>query len=79
MQNWRTQFADGDAGDWYRPNLWPDFRWTHCIACFVLIPALELNIEESLPDGRSLAEALAALPLDEGVRWAGPPLQPPSE
>jgi 2-amino-4-hydroxy-6-hydroxymethyldihydropteridine diphosphokinase len=44
---------------------------------FVLIPALELNIEESLPDGRSLADALAALPLDEGVRWAGPPLQLP--
>jgi 2-amino-4-hydroxy-6-hydroxymethyldihydropteridine diphosphokinase len=43
---------------------------------FVLIPALELDIEASLPDGRSLADALAALPLDEGVRWAGPPLEP---
>jgi 2-amino-4-hydroxy-6-hydroxymethyldihydropteridine diphosphokinase len=43
---------------------------------FVLIPALELNIEESLPDGRSLADALAALPPGEGVRWAGPPLEP---
>lgn len=42
---------------------------------FVLIPALELDVESSLPDGRSLADALAALPLDEGVRWAGPPLQ----
>jgi 2-amino-4-hydroxy-6-hydroxymethyldihydropteridine diphosphokinase len=41
---------------------------------FVLIPALELDLEESLPDGRSLADALAALPLDQGVRWAGPPL-----
>jgi dolichyl-phosphate-mannose-protein mannosyltransferase len=40
MQNWRTQFADGNAGDWYRPNLWPDFRSTHFIACFVLIPAV---------------------------------------
>jgi 2-amino-4-hydroxy-6-hydroxymethyldihydropteridine diphosphokinase len=43
---------------------------------FVLIPALELDIEASLPDGRSLGDALAALPLDEGVRWAGPPLEP---
>jgi dolichyl-phosphate-mannose-protein mannosyltransferase len=40
MQNWRTQFADGNAGDWYRQDLWPDFRWTHCIACFVLIPTV---------------------------------------
>jgi 2-amino-4-hydroxy-6-hydroxymethyldihydropteridine diphosphokinase len=44
---------------------------------FVLIPALELNIEEALPDGRKLADALVALPLEEGVRWAGPPLELP--
>jgi 2-amino-4-hydroxy-6-hydroxymethyldihydropteridine diphosphokinase len=42
---------------------------------FVLIPALELDFELSTPDGRRLADALAALPLSEGVRWAGPPLQ----
>ena len=42
---------------------------------FVLIPALELDIELCLPDGRSLADALAALSLEEGVRWAGPPLE----
>jgi 2-amino-4-hydroxy-6-hydroxymethyldihydropteridine diphosphokinase len=41
---------------------------------FVLIPALELDFELALPDGRRLSDALAALPLDEGVRWAGPPL-----
>jgi 2-amino-4-hydroxy-6-hydroxymethyldihydropteridine diphosphokinase len=41
---------------------------------FVLIPALELDFELQTPGGESLAEALAALPLDEGVRWAGPPL-----
>jgi dolichyl-phosphate-mannose-protein mannosyltransferase len=40
MQSWRTQFADGNAGDWYRPGLWPDFRCTHFAACFVLIPAI---------------------------------------
>ena len=26
MQGWRTQFADGNADDWYRPDLWPGFR-----------------------------------------------------
>ncbi len=45
---------------------------------FVLIPALELDFEMSLPDGRRLADALAALPLQEGVRWAGPPLDLPA-
>jgi 2-amino-4-hydroxy-6-hydroxymethyldihydropteridine diphosphokinase len=41
---------------------------------FVLIPALELDFELTTPDGRRLSDALAALPFDEGVRWAGPPL-----
>jgi 2-amino-4-hydroxy-6-hydroxymethyldihydropteridine diphosphokinase len=41
---------------------------------FVLIPALELDIELRTPDGSRLADALAALPPTEGVRWAGPPL-----
>ena len=27
MQGWRTQFADGTAEDWYRPGLWPGFRF----------------------------------------------------
>jgi 2-amino-4-hydroxy-6-hydroxymethyldihydropteridine diphosphokinase len=42
---------------------------------FVLIPALELDFELAVPDGRRLSDALAALSLDEGVRWAGPPLE----
>jgi 2-amino-4-hydroxy-6-hydroxymethyldihydropteridine diphosphokinase len=42
---------------------------------FVLIPALELDFDLRTPDGRRLADALATLPLDEGVRWAGPPLE----
>jgi 2-amino-4-hydroxy-6-hydroxymethyldihydropteridine diphosphokinase len=42
---------------------------------FVLIPALELDFDLRTPDGRRLADALAALPLDEGVRWAGAPLE----
>ena len=44
---------------------------------FVLIPALELDFELATPSGVRLADALAALPLDEGVRWAGPPLTRP--
>lgn len=42
---------------------------------FVLIPALELDPELRTPDGRRLADALASLPPDEGVRWAGEPLE----
>jgi 2-amino-4-hydroxy-6-hydroxymethyldihydropteridine diphosphokinase len=45
---------------------------------FVLIPALELDFELCTPAGRRLADALAALPSTEGVRWAGPPLQLPA-
>ncbi|HST32425.1 MAG TPA: 2-amino-4-hydroxy-6-hydroxymethyldihydropteridine diphosphokinase [Solirubrobacteraceae bacterium] len=45
---------------------------------FVLIPALELDFDTTVPDGRRLSDALAVLPLlEEGVRWAGPPLQLP--
>jgi dolichyl-phosphate-mannose-protein mannosyltransferase len=40
LQSWRTQFADGNADDWYRPKLWPDFRGIHFVLCFVLIPAV---------------------------------------
>jgi dolichyl-phosphate-mannose--protein O-mannosyl transferase len=39
MQSWRTQFADARPEDWYRPDLWPDFRWWHFAVCFVLLPA----------------------------------------
>jgi 2-amino-4-hydroxy-6-hydroxymethyldihydropteridine diphosphokinase len=42
---------------------------------FVLIPALELDFDLRAPDGSRLADALARLPLTEGVRWAGPPLE----
>jgi 2-amino-4-hydroxy-6-hydroxymethyldihydropteridine diphosphokinase len=45
---------------------------------FVLVPALELDFELRTPAGERLADALAALPLDEGVRWAGPPLRVPA-
>ena len=39
LQGWRTQFADANALDWYRPDLWPGFRFHHFAVCFVLIPA----------------------------------------
>ncbi len=42
---------------------------------FVLIPALELDFELATPAGARLSDALAVLPVDEGVRWAGTPLQ----
>jgi hypothetical protein len=41
---------------------------------FVLIPLLELELGLTLPDGTRLGDRLAALPLTEGVRRAGPPL-----
>ncbi len=44
---------------------------------FVLIPALELDFELTDPAGNRLADALAGLGVDEGVRWAGPPLSLP--
>ena len=40
----------------------------------VLIPLVELDPELATPDGRRLADRLAELPVDEGVRLAGRPL-----
>jgi dolichyl-phosphate-mannose--protein O-mannosyl transferase len=40
MQGWRARFADGGTGDWYRPDLWPDFKSWHFATCFGLIPAV---------------------------------------
>ncbi len=39
MQSWHTGFADGNPDDWYRPDLWPDFKSCQFAICFVLIPA----------------------------------------
>ena len=41
---------------------------------FVLIPLLELDFELRTPDGTRVSDCLAKMPLDEGVRRAGPPL-----
>ncbi|MGX6448361.1 2-amino-4-hydroxy-6-hydroxymethyldihydropteridine diphosphokinase [Patulibacter sp. S7RM1-6] len=45
---------------------------------FVLVPLLELDLDLALPDGTVLADRLAELPLDEGVRRAGDPLAVPA-
>jgi 2-amino-4-hydroxy-6-hydroxymethyldihydropteridine diphosphokinase len=42
---------------------------------FVLVPLLELDMELAVPSGQRLADALAALPVEEGVRREGPPLR----
>lgn len=44
---------------------------------FVLIPLLELDFDLTTPDGGRLSDALARLPLDEGVRRAGDALTVP--
>jgi 2-amino-4-hydroxy-6-hydroxymethyldihydropteridine diphosphokinase len=44
---------------------------------FVLIPLLELDFDLRTPDGRRCSDALAALPVEEGVRREGPPLTVP--
>ncbi|QDP24421.2 phospholipid carrier-dependent glycosyltransferase [Bradyrhizobium cosmicum] len=40
MQGWRTLFADAKPGDWYRPDLWTDFRVQHAALCFAVLPAV---------------------------------------
>ena len=40
LRGWRTTFAGANKDDWYRPDLWSDFRYYHATACFVLIPAI---------------------------------------
>jgi 2-amino-4-hydroxy-6-hydroxymethyldihydropteridine diphosphokinase len=42
---------------------------------FVLIPALELDFDLRVPSGERLSDALATLPMGDGVRWAGAPLR----
>jgi 2-amino-4-hydroxy-6-hydroxymethyldihydropteridine diphosphokinase len=46
---------------------------------FVLIPLLELDFDLATPDGTRLSDALAALPVEEGVRREGPPLRVPGK
>jgi 2-amino-4-hydroxy-6-hydroxymethyldihydropteridine diphosphokinase len=41
---------------------------------FVLVPLVELDAGLATPAGVRLVDRLAELPVDEGVRWAGPAL-----
>ncbi len=45
---------------------------------FALVPVLELDMDAATPAGVRLADALAALPLEDDVRRAGPPLRVPA-
>ncbi len=45
---------------------------------FVLIPLLELDFDLRTPAGEALADALAVLPVEEGVRREGDPLDVPA-
>lgn len=40
LQSWRVTFGDARSNDWYRPDLWPDFRLQHFALCFVALPML---------------------------------------
>lgn len=40
LQSWRVTFGEAKPNDWYRPELWPDFRLQHFALCFVALPAL---------------------------------------
>ena len=60
MQGWRTHFADGNAEDWYHPDLWPDFRSWHFVACFVLVPATVYLLTFVPLHGFSVADILEA-------------------
>ncbi|WP_213738053.1 phospholipid carrier-dependent glycosyltransferase [Bradyrhizobium sp. dw_411] len=60
MQGWQTQFTDGNEDDWYRPEMWPDFRTKHFIACFVLIPVVVYFAPFVVLHGWSLADLVEA-------------------
>ena len=60
MQGWRTLFADARPDDWYRPDLWPDFRTPHVALCFAVLPAM-IYLAAFVPlDGLSLPDLIEA-------------------
>jgi 2-amino-4-hydroxy-6-hydroxymethyldihydropteridine diphosphokinase len=62
----------------YREHVSEFLRLPHAqvlVRRFVLIPLLELDFDLATPSGARLADALAALAVDEDVRRAGPPLR----
>jgi dolichyl-phosphate-mannose-protein mannosyltransferase len=60
MQSWRTQFADGNDADWYRPELWPGFRLHHFVICFAVLPAVAYLPSFIVLYGFSLSDLIEA-------------------
>src|SRR6266702_4519648 len=60
MQSWHTLFADAKPSDWYRPDLWPDFRVHHVALCFAVLPALTYLAAFVPLDGLSLSDLVEA-------------------
>jgi dolichyl-phosphate-mannose--protein O-mannosyl transferase len=60
MQGWRTQFADGNDDDWYRPGMWPDFRLHHFAICFLVLPIAAYLSSFVALYGFSLADLIEA-------------------
>jgi dolichyl-phosphate-mannose-protein mannosyltransferase len=60
MQGWRTEFAEGNANDWYRPDLWPDFRYYHAALCLIVVPLLAYLVPYVALYGFSLSDILEA-------------------
>ncbi|MCK1338795.1 phospholipid carrier-dependent glycosyltransferase [Bradyrhizobium sp. 38] len=60
MQGWRTLFADAKPSDWYRPDLWPDFRMQHAALCFAVLPALTYLAAFVPLHGLSLSDLIEA-------------------
>ncbi len=60
MQGWRARFEDGSDTDWYRPDLWPEFRYYHVAVCLLLIPAAAYLAAFVPVHGFSVADILEA-------------------
>src|SRR5262249_32191784 len=60
LQGWRTQFADAQESDWYRPDRWPDFGLADFAMCFVLAPAIAYLVPFVVLDGFSPAALVEA-------------------
>jgi len=60
MQIWRVNFSDARTSDWYRPDLWPDFKVSHFVLCFVALPALAYLVTFVPLHGLSPADLIEA-------------------
>jgi dolichyl-phosphate-mannose--protein O-mannosyl transferase len=60
MQGWRTLFADAKPGDWYRPDLWSDFRAPYVALCFAVLPAMTYLAAFVPLHGLSLSDLMEA-------------------